>query len=307
MVVAHVENALEKVSKGNNLFANRLYHELAKKPGNIFFSSLSAHIILSLVAQGACGENLKEFNKVLTIDKTTSADGYQGLTQSLENVPNITLNLANKVYVKEGYELREKFKTVATDNFRTEVESIDFLAKKSAADNINRWCSNKTNNKIKDIVTADEFDEDTRLVLLNAIYFKGEWHLKFNKTDTKKRQFYLSESESVPVDMMFMVSKFNYVENPTLEAQILEMEYKNKNFSMFVILPLKQDGIHDLEEKISNYDLSTLSQGMRNLEVHVQLPKFKFETVMPLNDVLMEVCYKLLEDLLYIISSHISL
>lgn len=287
--IGQKRNVFQKICKGNNIFSSDIYQELSKKPGNIFFSPFSVHTILSLVSQGAAGGTLEEFNKVLKVNNEISADGYKGIMKLVRNVQNITLHLANKVYIKEGYELNDDFKTVAGDKFLTEVESINFIPQKSAIANINRWCLSKTNNKISDVVTEDDVDEGTRLVLVNAIYFKGDWRFKFNISKTENKPFYINDHKSVKADMMQMTSKFRYNYDYYLNAYLLEMDYKNRDFSMIIILPSDKNGINEVEKKLASNDLTFNTDYWQSNTLILTLPKFKIETKMHLIDALMKV------------------
>lgn len=284
-------NNVQKVSSANNNFANKLFKELSKKDGNVFFSPLSVHTALAMAYQGAGGKTAEQFQTGLTLEKSAASDGYFGVMKALNSVENITLHLANKIYVKEGFSLKPTFKEVLTQKFFSEVEPINFGDNEKAANTINQWCESKTNKKIKDLIKPDDLDPLTRLVLLNAIYFKGNWLEKFDVKNTRKDKFYVNEKETVEVDMMFIHKKFMHAYNRDLEAQVLELKYTNQDVSMVIILPNEKFGIKGLEEKLADYDLSKLTEGMHESIVDLHLPKFKVETTMELNDPLKNVSF----------------
>lgn len=279
-----------KVSQGNSHFTKNLYEILSKEEGNVFFSPISVHTILSLVSQGSAKDTLAAFNYVLNVTHDVARDGYKDVMTTLNNVKDVKLHIANKVYVKDSYKLKEGFKSVATQNYLSEVEGVNFEENEKAAKSINSWVEGKTNNKIHDLISKDDLDSLTRMVLVNAIYFKGDWLHQFPKENTKKDKFYTSETDSVIVDMMYQSDKFNYAEIDELDAQVLELKYKNEDVSMFIILPKERTGIKKLEEKLKDYDLSTIRQKLYRTEVKVWLPKFKVETTMELNEPLKKVC-----------------
>jgi len=121
---------------------------------------------------------------------------------------------------------------------------------------------------------------------VNAIYFKGNWEYQFNKERTSEGDFYVSETEKVPVDFMRIKKHFNYGILEELDAQALEMKYANSNFSFVILLPNSRTGLSALESKLKDYDLSKISSQMFSQEVDVTIPKFKVEFEINLNDAL---------------------
>ncbi|MBU3941420.1 MAG: serpin family protein, partial [Nanoarchaeota archaeon] len=142
---------------------------------------------------------------------------------------------------------------------------------------INNWVEEQTDNKIKDLIPRGAIDDSTRLVLTNAIYFKGDWVLQFDKKKTKEADFKISPEKTVKVDMMSLTgdkAKFNYAE--TEELQILEMPYEGDELSMLVILP--RENLKSIEDSINKEKLNELKSMLSERKVSVYIPKFKFET-----------------------------
>lgn len=179
------ERAL-KVSNGNREFSKRLYDILSKEDGNVFFSPLSVHTVLSLLSQGAEKDTLSQLNYALNVTHDDAKEGYKSVMSSVNNIKDVVLHIANKVYVKDSYKLNKNFEDVARSNYFSEVEGVNFAEAANAAAKINNWVEQKTNNKIKDLIKPDDLDALTRLVLVNAIYFKGDWLHQFKKDNTKK-------------------------------------------------------------------------------------------------------------------------
>ncbi|CAH2012557.1 unnamed protein product [Acanthoscelides obtectus] len=270
---------LDAVLKGNAEFTKTLYQALSKEKGNVFFSPISVHAVLSMVHQGAKGKTQQALTNVLKVPgPEESADGYERVMKSLNSVKNVTLSIANKVFLKNKYVFKASYAATIAKNFQSEVESVDFEKKEEAAKIINTWVENKTNNRIKDLVNADMFDELTRLVLVNAIYFKGKWSHPFPVAQTQTEKFYINDDEIMDVQMMHLTKNLFYKEDETLDAKVLELPYSNKELSMIIILPNKRNGIHELEKKLATVDLSTITENMYKPEVKVSLPKFKIET-----------------------------
>lgn len=284
------KNNLESVLQGNGLFTKNLYKILAQTEGNIFFSPISIHAILSLAAQGSDGSTKEAFLKTLHVPGIdVTAEGYKNVMDKLNNIEDVILYLANKVYIKESYNLKESFKTVITKYFYSEIQPVNFSQSAVAAQTINSWVENKTNQKIKDLINPADLDDTTRLILVNAIYFKGKWAKPFDVKDTTTEKFYINENDSIDVQMMHLSKKFYYKEDYNLDAKVLELPYTNKDVSMIIILPNQRNGIVNLERKLADVDLTKITRNMYRPEVVVSLPRFKIETKMELTEPLSQV------------------
>ncbi|XP_065162722.1 antichymotrypsin-2-like isoform X6 [Atheta coriaria] len=277
------------VVAGNNRITGQLYQHIAEDNENLIFSPLSVHTVLSLVYQGAAGSTEAAFKNVLGVpDKLKTAEGYQSVMAQLNNVANVTLEIANQVYVKNGYRMKPQFKEVATKQFAAGAENIEFTAP-TAAKTMNTWVEQRTKDKIKDLIKQEDLDADTRMVLINAVYFKGNWADQFNKDLTRPDKFFISETETVPCQMMFRNGKYRYKDDSALDAQVIELPYKNPALSMIVILPKSKTGIKELEKKLAKLDLATVTKDMYSVEVDLSLPKFKIESTIQLNEPLQKL------------------
>lgn len=198
-----------------------------KKGENLISSPLSADIVLSMTAYGAKGNTYQQMQKGLYLpsDEKLAQRGFKGLLEQLNNVENVTLELANKVYLAKGLELKPEFKELTSSNFKSETSELDVAQPAKAAEDVNSWVKDKTHNKIDKILKEDDIDGNTRMVLLNAVYFKGKWAQKFEAKDTKPRPFKLNEKESKEVPTMFVSGNFRYGELPDLKAKYIELPY----------------------------------------------------------------------------------
>ncbi|XP_064212921.1 serine protease inhibitor 3/4 isoform X4 [Tribolium castaneum] len=284
--MAEIASELQ-VLQGNNQFTSKMYKLLSQKKGNIIFSPISMHAVLSMAYQGAQGSTAEHFASTLQVPEAKiAAEGYSEVMKRLNSVQNVTLLMANKVFLKNGFTLLTDFETAVTKSFQSEVQLVDFAQNEAAAKTINDWVEVQTREKIKDLIKKDDLNELTRLVLVNAIYFKGNWKHKFRKEETRTEPFYLNDVDKVEVQMMHTKNKFNYKNDEALDAQILEMPYTNENLSMVIILPNQRNGIGELEKKLENYNLSEITTNMWNTEVNVALPKFKIEQTIDLEEAL---------------------
>lgn len=249
--------------------------------------------MLALLSQGANGNTFEELNRGLHLDgnKIASANQFQEYYGLLDkSIGGSNLSIASKIYVQNGHSVKKEFRDVAVEKFSAGVESLDFAKSVESAQAINQFVEEKTNNHIKDLIQPDMISSDTRMVLANAIYFKGNWEYQFDKRRTAKADFYTSETDKVPVDMMRIKKRFNYAVLDDLNASALEMKYANSNFTFVIVLPDSRTGLPELETKLKNYDLSQITDQMRSQEVDVTIPKFKVEFKINLNDVLKKAC-----------------
>ncbi|KAJ3654865.1 hypothetical protein Zmor_014021 [Zophobas morio] len=278
--------AAHKVLDSNNQFTVNLYNVLVgSSPGNIIFSPISIHAVLSMAYQGARGTTAEKFASTLNVPETKVArEGYSVVMNRLNFLSDVTLLMANRVYLMKGCKLLPDFSEALTKNFQSDVQLLNFCNQEAAASTINTWVEEKTKEKIKNLVNKNDLNVDTRLVLVNAIYFKARWREVFDKEATKTDPFYLNDADSVNVQMMHIKKKFYYKGMKELEAQILEMPYTNGNLSMVIILPSKRNAIAELEKKLSTVNLAEITNKMWHIKVTVALPKFKIEQTIDLED-----------------------
>lgn len=248
--------------------------------------------VLALLSQGANANTYEELKKGLHLsgDKTSTANQFHEYYAALQrSIGQSVLSIANKIYVQNDYKVKEEFHDVAVNKFASEISTLDFGKSSESANEINQFVQEKTNDRIKDLIEPSMINSDTRMVLVNAIYFKGNWKYQFDQRRTIKDDFYTSETQKVPVDMMRMKKHFNYAILSDLDATALEMQYANSNFTFLIILPNNRTGLAALETKLKNYDLSQITARMRFEEVDVSIPKFKVEFKINLNEVLKNV------------------
>lgn len=192
-------------SKASGTFATDLYSKMIEgKSGNVIMSPMSIQTALSLTMFGAVGETkdiMKSSMHYTGISDEEILKNYGELSDSVRSTNG--LKIANKVYVAQGHDVKEEFNNLAAKSFSSEAQSVNFGDSKPTADTINKWVEDQTNNKIQNLIAADSLNSDTRLVLVNAIYFKGIWEHQFDTSRTLKgADFWISEEKSVPVDMM---------------------------------------------------------------------------------------------------------
>ncbi|CAL1673626.1 unnamed protein product [Lasius platythorax] len=268
-----------------NDFTNPLYKSLsANTDKNIIISPLSLHMLLSLLSNGAGGSTLNELRSALGYDKESLNQEYKDLIVLLSDIKNVTLHIANAAYVQKGVDLTGDFLSICMNIFDSSISKIDFENSIHAADIINSWVRTATNNNIFNIISPGDTNIDTKIMLLNAIYFKSRWLTTFNEKDTVKREFHVSKTETYLVPTMFKKATYFYGEIPDWNTRFIEIPYLNKDIVMIILLPDKEIELHDLE---NNFNWQTLVETHRfSDDFELYLPKFKLELTINLKDVL---------------------
>ena len=276
--------------EGNTAFALDLYASLSGTPGNLFFSPYSISTCLAITYAGARGDTETQMSRVLHFSKDDARlhSSFGELQQQLndaEKRTGIRLDIANALWAQKGEPLLPAFMKIATDDYQASVNQADFKTSADAVTRgINRWVAQKTRDKIQDILPSGSVDDLTRLVLANAIYFKGAWLSPFEKRFTSHQPFHLSANSQTDVRLMCQLADCNYAENT--DFQVVELPYNGNEMSMVILLPRQIDGLGRLEKQLSPAFLARLLAQMKKQEVEIFLPRFKLESGFTLNNTL---------------------
>ncbi|MBP7052612.1 MAG: serpin family protein [Phycisphaerae bacterium] len=282
------------VAEGSNSFAIGLYQRLHSGEGNLFFSPYSISTALAMTYAGAKGQTAEQMAMTLRYptvpevlhklalagEPLTQEQFAQALGRIIKDLNSrggkskYELRVANALWGQKGFEFLRAFTQTVEDEYDGKLQELDFVkAVEKARRTINSWVEKKTNDKIKDLLGPGDLDAATRLVLTNAIYFKGNWASQFKKSRTFDEPFTLLDGTEVQVPMMNQKARFGYAETDAL--QVLEMPYVGEELSMFVLLPRKADGISELEMSLTAENLAQWLDKAHEREVVVTVPKFK--------------------------------
>merc|ERR1712029_120470 len=204
---------------------------------------------------------------------------------------NESVELANLLVVDEELDINEVFVKKLEDFYFSNIKEVDFSQPEESARLINNWVANKTENIIKEFLSPDAISDDSRLVLLNAIYFKANWMKSFSKFDTSSQVFDINQEKQLNVDMMYQQETFSFAENDKLDCQVLDLPYEDENFSMLIFLP-NQSGSEPLNRIIKNLeyrDITRILKDMKEKVMSVSLPKFTVGYKSQLRDTLMNL------------------
>uniref|UniRef100_UPI00398F4B2D neuroserpin n=1 Tax=Pristiophorus japonicus TaxID=55135 RepID=UPI00398F4B2D len=268
-------------------FSVKVYHHLRsmEKDENIFYSPFSIANALGMVELGAGGTTLEQIQHVMGYNhmhKGEEFDLLRDLSRSMKaDSQQYVMKLANSLFVQEGFQLNDKFLQMLKKYFSASVGSIDFSQSSSVADHINEWVQNQTNNKIQDLSSPKDFNALTRLVLVNAIYFKGNWKSQFRAENTRTFPFTKDDESEIQIPMMYQQGDFYYGEfsDGSNEAggvyQVLEMPYDGDKMSMMVVLPRQEVQLATLEPLIKTQLINEWASSVKKQKVEVYLPRFK--------------------------------
>ena len=267
------------ISEGNTSFALNLYGKVKEAEGNLFFSPYSISTALAMTYAGARGNTEKQMAEVLhfTLDQKQLHPAFARLEAQLNSVQEkreIELSVANALWSQKDYVFLKEFLDLTKKCYGAVLNLVDFkTACEAVRKKINAWVEEKTKNKINDLIKPGVLNPLTRLVLTNAIYFKGNWESQFKTTQTKEAPFWLAPGKSTKVPMMTQKQKFRYMESSNL--QMLELPYVGNDLSMIVLLPKKIDGLAQIETALCTGNLTAWMGLLREREILVFLPKFK--------------------------------
>nr|XP_034181376.1 serine protease inhibitor 3/4-like isoform X10 [Osmia lignaria] len=290
LTMAKAENntqAFRAVSEGINQFSSSLFQcVLEENHGNIIMSPLSAAVVLAMAAFGARGETEKQLKKALHIPSpdTLGTSGYQSLIDDLNNVKVAKLLLANKVFAAEKFSVKPAYIELTEKYFHSVTQLVNFAKSEEAANTINTWVKQNTNDRIKEIVNPGDLNSMTAMVLVNAVYFKGQWQDKFDPQNTEERPFHVDENTVKNVSTMFRSGSYLYGELSNLNAKFVLLPYKDDELSMIIILPNEINGLAEVEKKLQNTNIMDILHQGHQREVELYLPKFKIESKIELNE-----------------------
>ena len=282
--------------QASNAFAVDLYQRLRAGPGNLFFSPTSVSTALDMTWAGARGQTAGEMAKVLRLGRppqrvhAAGARLVQRLVVADAALPEI--RIANRLWVQQGLPLEPAFAKLVAQHYAAGVEPVDFVGAAEAARlTINRWVESRTAGKITDLLPAKVLDREARLVLTNAIYFKGAWVTPFAPRATRPASFTVVPGTTRTVPMMHGVlpeEKVRYAE--VADAQVLELPYRSdrrdRALAMVVILPREVDGLARLEAGLTPPKLKAWLAKLSPTEVKLYLPRFNVTQSLALGETL---------------------
>ena len=277
----------EKLAAANTGFAFDLMKQITREhPGiNVFISPFSVSTVLQMVGNGAGGETKAEMQRVLKttdLPAETLNAACKDLNQSLNSQTNVILDLANAIWYQEGVRLKPGFVSDNQNFFAAKLAGVDFT-KPESAQTINDWADKSTRGKIKEVVRWP-IPPLTRVILANAIYFKGKWDRPFDKQSTKDRAFnILPGGTPKPVPTMWQSGLFNYQQGDGFQA--VRLSYAGGRLRMYLFLPDTNSSptklLADLNAEMWR---DKILPNFEDKQGMLALPRFKLDYDVILND-----------------------
>ena len=312
--------AQEASAKAVNAFAIDLYRQIEKPEGNFFFSPYSISTALGMAYAGACGRTASQMAKALhfDLDQEKTIKAFRDLNAQVLATgrgKSIELNIANALWAEKSHSFRKEYlESIRTNfapakgwssrvpvvkqmlelvgtNYQEGVRQFDFRhAPEAARNTINNWVEDQTKHKIKDLLPPGSVTTDTRLVLSNAIYFKGLWESPFKKEVTKEAPFTPLGGKEVMVQMMHTLRPYGFAEETGL--QLLEIPYKGGELAMIVLLPNKGKHLEEFERSITLDKLGQWTGSLKTQKVEVFFPRFTMTSTFQLSAPLVKMGMK---------------
>ena len=282
-VVSSVNEHTHRLAKSNNAFAIHLYETLrdANQSENLFFSPLSISTAMAMTHLGAKGTSSSQIAEVLRFNRLEEwrlHHSFKELNSLLFGSDNkYVLRAANKLYGKAGYDLAQDFLDGTRQFYDSVFESVADFTDPSAIENINDWVSQQTEGRIQDLIAPGALDALTRLILVNAVYFKGQWATQFDPEDTEPGVFKMKHDETAMVNMMQLKGKFQLSDDKVRKCFVLELPYDGKDLSMLAVLPWEDDGLASVESQLTEDVLDFWDSDLEEEKVNIQFPRFKLE------------------------------
>lgn len=272
-----------------NELAVDLYRQFARDGENLCFSPYSISAAFAMTYAGARSMTGLQMQLALHYGSGIHS-ANRVLANSLMNVPRDAgeLKIANSIWLANEYPLLKSFEKTLRTDYLSEIHHQDYLNQPERARGvINDWVAEKTKDRIKDILAQGSIRPDTKMVLVNAIYFKANWMNQFRESQTEKADFHVSPTEKINVDMMNNADNFQYAE--LSDAQVLKLPYRQGIFSMVLILPKEKNGLKALEDKLTLETINRYRAELKSQRVNVFLPKFKVEQTFDLTPALSQL------------------
>jgi serpin B len=279
------EPPMTSLAAGSNAFGLDLYRRLRAKPGNLTVSPASIASALTMTWGGAKGKTAEQMKTALHLEgsqaEVLAASGKLAAALQDPSRP-VTLRIANRLFGEKTYRFEKAYLEATRAAYGAPLEPVDFRtgAEKARA-LINGWVEEKTEKRIANLIPPRGVDDQTRLVLVNAIYFLGDWATPFEKESTRDAAFFVKKGESKNVPTMNKGASFRYSDLGGVKA--VELPYKGEQTSMLVLLPAEVDGLEALEKSLEGKKLDAIVESLKPQRVLVSLPKFELSPSEPLS------------------------
>ncbi len=282
----------KSIFEDTNSFSINLYKQLVIENvnNNLVLSPFSISQALGMTYEGARNETRTQMQNVLGFPENNEAIGplfSKVNNRIICNTDTVSLNISNGLWAQKEYRFIPEYFELVSRYYNAPLEYANFKTRggrKGVSKVINSWVKKSTNGKIEELLEPAYLVKNTRLVLVNAIWFNAQWKLAFKKDETKRVEFFNIDESKSSVQMMTQKGKFEYFENE--DIQVIKLPYKGDKMAMTVILPKEKDSFLRIEKDLNSEFLSIIDKKMLSNEVQLSFPKFKEESDLKLKPVL---------------------
>ena len=281
--------AAVKLAGADNAFGLKLLKELHRDGENTFISPTSISVAMQMANQATAGETRTEMDKSMGLEGLDAKEGNKALMAELTGRDGVKLAMANSIWADPSrVTLNDAYVKEVQDYFASEARAEDFSDPKTL-DLINGWIAGKTNDLIKEML--DEISPDTITYLINAIYFKGDWTVKFDKDKTTDADFNLLDGETKPIRLMARAGKISYTQ--TDSVQVASLPYgPDETCAMWIVLPKEGTTLDSVVSNLTTEQMSNWQTSAWAKQGTLKLPRFKLRYKETLNDALKSVGIK---------------
>ncbi|VDN20486.1 unnamed protein product [Dibothriocephalus latus] len=261
---------------------------------NIFFSPASTYSAFSMLLAGTAGETEKEIEKALHLThQEPKSKLHKAIAKDLDNLlistPETKVYMANKIFLDKGFPIKTTYSSLVSGCYSVTPEGLKFSDSEASRAHINQWVKNKTEEKIGELFPKDSINNQTQMVIANAVYFKGAWDLPFEKSDTKDGKFTLPGGTKKDVKMMYQeIKNAEFSEFEDMDAKAVCLSFKQSRLRFFILLPNEEDGLPQLFKKLFTVgprpdgcgdmrylDMFLMTSLYYSEKVQLHLPRFK--------------------------------
>src|SRR6056297_336318 len=271
----------------NNRFAIDIYKKLQDSNNNLVFSPFSISSAMAMTYAGAENKTAKEFQKILYFleDKPLFHQEFGKLFQEIvaDKKSSVEFYNANSLWIQQNFKLKEEFLDINKKHYSSALFYTDFYQAQKAANEINGWVEKNTRNKITNLLQPSALSSDTRLVLVNSLYFKGDWNKPFREEKNSEEKFTISKKEEVTTTFMNgQITTWYYKD---CLKEIIEIPYANRDYSMMIILPKNYRKLKWVERFLSVKCMERYENKKEKYKVNLSVPKFKMGSEFNLKEV----------------------
>uniref|UniRef100_A0A0K8SVN5 Serpin domain-containing protein n=1 Tax=Lygus hesperus TaxID=30085 RepID=A0A0K8SVN5_LYGHE len=264
----------------------------ANEKSNVVLSPISVKLVLAMLYEGSRGNTAKELQKILDIkdSKAISANRLSIILQSLQaSNKGYDIAVGTRLFIDDEAKPAPAFEQRIKNLYNGSIETIDFQKTSEAVSTINAWTKTVTRGHIKNILSEIDSKENTVLLLVNALYFKGLWENQFPLNQTKDDTFFVDGVSPIKVPFMNAVHNLDYVESGDLKSSVVRLPYQGGKFAMYIMLPFEKNGLLSLVKEMTAEKVRKAVSEMQPISVQIKLPRFDFEFSASLAPVLREL------------------